>query len=411
MGITRYDIGNTSPCVCTGSAGPCDCDGWVLGICNCNSIIDDNFDVYFNGHKLDALNLNSNSCIGGLYSTDPTIPVSLIDFSNSPPGVGPCPPAVASCCNSITPVKTLSMDWFEPCACTLSMQDTQNNGHGNYGSVRLACFKKVAGVWNLTGYILGPGTIYGTPLQGVGGVMAWGLGQTDCDCPYVNINVTGCNGAPLEGASISLDTGCTGSTNGLGVFVCPNIPNGWHTLVTTCPRFATNTDTFNYTDCPLDKDLFITMNPDGASYACVTCSTIPLKKALTLSDSVYGLCSLTWNVATGTWQGSKSVTWPGNACCPSVTFTIYYELTASCQINVWYGAPTHVPVGYRCPNGSAAKVPLGPATMTSVIVPTDCSITPAFYFEGTYPTVACPDLSGSFAFSVYPGGVTIGITE
>lgn len=71
---------------------------------------------------------------------------------------------------------------------------------------------------------------------------------------------------------------------------------------------------------------------DGNAGGC----GFPIPLTLTLSDSVYGNCTLTYNPAytdingTGAWQGSLTVAYPGCAGiggCPGATVTLAYSLT------------------------------------------------------------------------------------
>jgi len=93
----------------------------VFQICNSNSAIDDNFDIYLNNTYIGAVDLNQNAQIGSVFiaSLDLDLVITSADFA--------------------CPVINMQVYRFEPTLLQTSnvieMRNTQNNGNNNAGSV------------------------------------------------------------------------------------------------------------------------------------------------------------------------------------------------------------------------------------------------------------------------------------
>lgn len=107
----------------------CECDSIpectdrrvVFQICNSNSAMDDNFDIYLNDTYIGAVDLSSNTQVGSVFIADTNTSVSLAssDFA--------------------CPLSGMVTYHFDPSILlssnVLEMRNTQNNGNGNFGSV------------------------------------------------------------------------------------------------------------------------------------------------------------------------------------------------------------------------------------------------------------------------------------
>jgi hypothetical protein len=97
----------------------------VIQVCNSNSAIDDNFNVYLNGTYIGFLNLNSNAQVGSIFigDTGASVTVTEADFT--------CPLS-----NMVT-YKFDSETVILGGNNVLFMQNVQNNGNGNVGTVEI----------------------------------------------------------------------------------------------------------------------------------------------------------------------------------------------------------------------------------------------------------------------------------
>jgi hypothetical protein len=97
---------------------------FVLQVCNSNAITDDNFDVFLNGTYIGALDLNQNAQIGSVFigNTDTNVQIGVPDFT--------------------CPLSGMVTYHFDPSILlggtnTIFMQNTQNNGSGNFGTFQI----------------------------------------------------------------------------------------------------------------------------------------------------------------------------------------------------------------------------------------------------------------------------------
>lgn len=110
-----------------------------------------------------------------------------------------------------------------------------------------------------------------------------------------------------------------------------------------------------------------TIATNGTSDFSGVCSCIPT--TLTLIDSVYGNCTLTYNPILQSWVGCRTVNYPGNANCPAGTIAIHYTIEGSNFPNNWQCIvqwPGHTLNGHACPlPGSDCTTPTGPSRQVS----------------------------------------------
>jgi hypothetical protein len=136
----------------------------VFQICNSNSVIDDNFDIYLNNIYIGAVDLNANAQVGSVFIADlnPAITIGSADFE--------CP-LTLMVTYRFDPSILLSVN-------TLEMRNTQNNGLDNAGSI---------GVRNylLTGTTLAtPCVITDLTFEGLSGTsFTFNFSYTQC-CPF-----------------------------------------------------------------------------------------------------------------------------------------------------------------------------------------------------------------------------------
>ena len=107
----------------------CDCDAVpectdrrvVFQICNSNSALDDNFDIYLNDTYIGAVDLSTNAQVGSVFIADTNTAVELgsSDF--------------------VCPLSGMVTYHFNPsillASNVLEMRNTQNNGNGNFGQI------------------------------------------------------------------------------------------------------------------------------------------------------------------------------------------------------------------------------------------------------------------------------------
>ena len=142
-------------------ANPCDCCGdkknkkplvgYVIGICNANKQIDDNFDVYLDGTVIGSLDLDANECNGNTWATDLSLPLSLIDFSGSVLGVE----YDGTCCYNLAE-NAIDIKLFGNGGHVVEMKNTFLNNNGNWGVVRIVQFtrKKSTLPWVVSKYLV-----------------------------------------------------------------------------------------------------------------------------------------------------------------------------------------------------------------------------------------------------------------
>jgi hypothetical protein len=129
-GAVTYNIVATAPNGCTTTMSyvvnvtvvpNCPSRRVVFQICNANAQRDDNFDIFLNGTYIGAVDLNANAQIGSVFiaDLDPAITITGADFA--------------------CPIPNMVVYRFDPnllqTTNTIFMQNTQNNGNGNFGTI------------------------------------------------------------------------------------------------------------------------------------------------------------------------------------------------------------------------------------------------------------------------------------
>lgn len=100
----------------------------VIQVCNANSIVDDNFNVYLNGTYIGFLNLGFNAQVGSVFIFDPSATIAQPDFS--------CP---------LTLMTTYRVDpKLLKSSNTLVMQNVKINYAANYGTVQIRNYLRTA---------------------------------------------------------------------------------------------------------------------------------------------------------------------------------------------------------------------------------------------------------------------------
>ena len=114
-------VPTTTTTTTNGPAPSCPDRRVVFQICNSNSAVDDNFDIYLNGTYIGAVDLNASAQVGSVFiaDSDPLVVLGSSDFV--------CP-------------LTLMVTYHFPSSLLLAsnvleMRNTQNNGNGNVGSI------------------------------------------------------------------------------------------------------------------------------------------------------------------------------------------------------------------------------------------------------------------------------------
>ncbi|QDP61996.1 MAG: putative structural protein [Prokaryotic dsDNA virus sp.] len=109
-------------CDCGVSPPACPDRRLVFQICNSNSLIDDNFEIFLNNVSIGTVNLNQNAQIGAVFiaSTSNTETITSSDF--------------------VCPLTNMTTNYFNPDIVlggtnTIFMKNIQNNGNGNFGTI------------------------------------------------------------------------------------------------------------------------------------------------------------------------------------------------------------------------------------------------------------------------------------
>lgn len=188
---------------------------------------------------------------------------------------------------------------------------------------------------------------------------------TQCSLNLPGLTVT----ATLGGVSYS------GITNGIGQVLIPVQANGTYTITITGQhaRFAAYSASVSMPSCT--QVIHNPVLPAATGYA-VFCGLavgevsgqqclIPVPTTLNLTDSVYGACALTFNSLSGTWDGTKSVSYAGCASpsCPAKTVDVTYSLAQ----NTFGGTGQNLQISYKqvslCPDPAGASTVAGLASI------------------------------------------------
>jgi len=159
-------------------------------------------------------------------------------------------------------------------------------------------------------------------------------GSADFCC--VTFQVNGCCGNPVSGAQVTID-GATLVTDDSGeTQAWCQTAVGTYDWEVTAENYVSQSGSYaisqicNQSNCTVPPLITVNLSP-ATGYGCgppATPAATPLPSTLSLTDSVYGGTSLSWNAATGVWDGALSATNTFGQC--EIAFTIYYEM-AQCQ--------------------------------------------------------------------------------
>tara|TARA_B100001778_G_scaffold217232_1_gene179958 strand:- start:11834 stop:12496 length:663 start_codon:yes stop_codon:yes gene_type:complete len=103
----------------------------VFQICNENSLLDDNFDIYLNGVNIGAVDLSQNAQVGSVFIATLT-------------------PMIITQPDFVCPLNNMTIYNFDPQLLsnrnTIEMKNTKNNGNGNQGTIQVRNYKNGAGI-------------------------------------------------------------------------------------------------------------------------------------------------------------------------------------------------------------------------------------------------------------------------
>jgi hypothetical protein len=188
--------------------------------------------------------------------------------------------------------------------------------------------------------------------------------------------VDGCCGNAVGGATISIG-GVSLTTDATGV-ACWGVTDAgtYPYTISAGSRFAVHSGSVTLTSCQAMANITVTLTP-AAGYVCGVrtddagdVTPYPIPTTLTLSDSIYGGCTLTWTGAS--WVGTSTVSFSGclspggTISCPSSSFVMKYELSGCIGPQAAGSAPgAYLTVGYsacnydECVGGSPTTILTG----------------------------------------------------
>jgi hypothetical protein len=233
-----------------------------------------------------------------------------------------------------------------------------------------------------------------------------------CPTCTLTVNVFGCGGLPLPGASVTCGGVGPVLTNASGIATLIEVAAGPQVLAVTCSRFNDYSLSIDLNDCPAAHTYDVNMTI-ASGYSCLSCGTpIPLAHTTIVAGGIGGTATLTWNATNNDWEGTSTAAFSGNACCPSATFTVFYKFHVNCTMEVSYGTPRHeVGLGYSCPEGSVRIVSLPGVVGGTPTLPTGCDVTPGFYFPFSVAPTPCPGTGDGPWVMFSTTGDSFGMTE
>lgn len=263
----------------------------------------------------------------------------------------------------------------------------------------------------------------------------------------VTFSVTGCCGAAVSGATITLSDGQSCTTNSSGQCSFWIGAAGTYTYTVSKSRFVDATGSVTVAASCQGTTTSVGVAMTAASgYACPPYDPSghaladPIPTTLHLTDSAYGGCTLTWDPTPGNlwWHGQLTASFAAHCNCPAASFTIdYYLLSCTAGsgsyvlkldwssgdygqclsgsfFGVQVGCPTATTPGCAGqPEGAYVYQPTGAVTELRWIG-AGYSLVSALPFDATFTEAAlsrCPSASGYDPDLIYPSGTTITITE
>lgn len=109
----------------------CCCGNLAIIVYNSNGAIDDNFEILLNGTSLGTIDNNQNNCTGRIFTNISGLTAPLWKVSGSP----------LTCGSGIFAFESnlsLNESLFVSGTNTLRITVTQDNGNGNFGTIRVA---------------------------------------------------------------------------------------------------------------------------------------------------------------------------------------------------------------------------------------------------------------------------------
>jgi hypothetical protein len=240
----------------------------------------------------------------------------------------------------------------------------------------------------------------------------------DTAAPSANFDIVGCCAKALPGATVTISDGQSGTTDAGGRVAFWVAKAGTYTYTITGPcgsRFLPVAGAFTIAECVNAGASIFAGLPPAPGYICGANGPYPIPTTLHLTDSLYGACTLTYNVPgkvyTGTIAGASYPAQdygPGfggvEQLCPPSTFTITYTVNADCTIgNLSLNAAFHIVKCCRCfggfPNPEQALVPsdvsgkagacvADPVKCNTALLPQGVGFTPATDVITGWPS--CP---------------------
>ena len=257
-------------------------------------------------------------------------------------------------------------------------------------------------------------TVTRTQAVTCGGTYTFHILKTTDGCS--TLNIFGCCGytdpaGSLPGATVTVDGGTYTQPGRFAGGVCLPIadPGSYpYTATYLSPDGSSRYNVYSGTLtigtlCTPAAQVDISLTPAGG-YVCPpwagsTCSPTtcgpdtfdPIPTTLTLIDSVYGTCALTYSATDCKWHGSLSASFPGGCArlpnpvcgiaCPPKTVTVQYQFPVSGTI-IYPTVKSYPATATGCPDPAGAFTGVGPAPCGS------------YTYNATVPLISSSACSG-----------------
>jgi hypothetical protein len=189
-----------------------------------------------------------------------------------------------------------------------------------------------AGTYEVIIAATGYKTYDGSKSIGCGDTVAVKL-QPSTALATVKFTVTGCCSAPLEGATVTID-GQAATTDASGNASFWIGAAGTYPYTVSKARFNDSTGSVTIADCPTTTASIAVAMTAAGGYQCSGYYADPLPTTITLTDSLWGSCALTYTAGPpAQWTGVLTGASFAGACgCPAATFGLRYTLSAGCVV-------------------------------------------------------------------------------
>lgn len=144
----------------------------------------------------------------------------------------------------------------------------------------------------------------------------------------LHVHVIGCSNLDVAGASVTLSTGESGTTDASGLINFDGLNSTLsRTMTTSGTGFIDDVRDVSSGPCVTQNvTVSIAAVALAAGYECTNClCSYPLADILTLTDSRYGPVTLTYNAVSGYWEGSQTVAYAGGGSCPADNVDVIYK--------------------------------------------------------------------------------------